>query len=278
LITETNLSGYLSTGGSTGNTAGTYTRTSDSTSFTFATGTSYINVNFADVPVNRFVANGQQTGLPGNVVFYAHQFDAGSAGTVTFSAVSAPAWPTILYRDINCNGLIDAADTVLTTATVVTGGQICIIDKVTIPTGTALGLQGNTTVQAVFTYTNASPVLTSILSVIDTTTVGVVAAGLVLNKSVDKATAQAGDIVTYTLTYQNNSSAPIASIVINDATPAYTTFLSAICVPPLPAAITACTITSSPSIGATGTIKWTLTGTLSPSATGRVEYKVKVNN
>ena len=280
LISETNLSNYLSTGGSVGNTAGTYTRATDSTSFTITTGTIYTNVNFGDVPANRFAANGQQTGLPGNVLFYAHQFDAGSSGTVVFSSSNTPNWPTILYRDLNCNGLIDATDTVLSTATVLAGEQICVIDKVTIPSGTAIGLQANTTVQAVFTYTNASPVLSSTLSVIDTTTVGAVSAGLVLTKAVDKATALAGDTVTYTLTYQNNSSAPISSIVINDATPAYTTFLSARCVvpPPLPAAITACTVTASPAVGATGSVKWTLTGTLSPSATAQVSYSVKVDN
>ena len=278
LINETNLSGYLSTGGTPGNTAGSYTRSSDSTSFTFAVGLSYTNVNFGDVPVNRFAANGQQTGLPGNVVFYAHQFDAGSGGTVTFSAVSANSWPAVIYRDINCNGQVDVGDTMLSSASVVVASQLCIIDKVTIPAGTAMGLQDNVTIQALFTYTNASPALTSTLSVIDTTTVGVVSAGLVLIKVVDKATAQAGETVTYTLSYQNNSNASIASIVISDATPAYTNFLSATCVLPLPAAISACSVTSAPAVGAVGTIKWTLTGTLSPSSTGQVRYSVKVDN
>ena len=278
LITETNLSNYISTGGSAGNTAGAYTRATDSTSFTFTAGLIYTNVNFGDVPVNTFAANGLQSGLPGNVLFYAHQFNAGSGGTVLFSAVSAPAWPTILYRDLNCNGVIDATDTVLTSAAVVAGGQICVINKVTIPSGTALGLQANTTVQAVFTYTNASPALSSTLSVIDTTTVGAVAAGLVLKKAVDKATALAGETVTYTITYQNNSNVPIASIVINDATPAYTTFLSASCVLPLPANISACAVSSAPAVTGVGAVRWQLTGTLAPSAAGQVQYKVKVNN
>ena len=277
-ITETNLSNYLSTGGV--NTTGTYTRATDITSFTIATvGTIYTNVNFGDVPVNRFAANSLQSGLPGNVLFYPHQFDAGSGGTIVFSAVSTPAWPTILYRDLNCNGVIDPTDTVISAAlTVVAGAQVCIINKVTIPTGTGLGLQASTTIQAAFTYTNASPALSSTLSVIDTTTVGVVSAGLVLTKAVDKATALAGDTVTYTLTYQNNSNVAIASIVINDATPAYTTFLSATCVTPLPAAITACVALPVPAVAGVGTIKWTLTGTLSPSATGQVRYSVKVDN
>jgi uncharacterized repeat protein (TIGR01451 family) len=279
LITETNLSNYLSTGGSVGNTVGTYSRTTDITSFTITTGTIYTNVNFGDVTVNRFAANEIQSGLPGNVLFYSHQFDAGSGGSIVFSAVSAPAWPTILYRDLNCNGAVDAGDTVISAAlTVAASAQVCIVDKVTIPTGTGLGLQAIATVQAVFTYTNASPALSSTLSVIDTTTVGAVAAGLVLKKTVDKATALPNDTVTYTLTYQNNSNVPLASIVINDATPAFTTFLSATCVLPLPTAITACVALPVPAVAGVGTIKWTLTGTLSPSSTGQVRYSVKVNN
>jgi uncharacterized repeat protein (TIGR01451 family) len=279
LITETNLSNNLSTGGSVGNTAGTYTRTTDITSFTITTGIVYTNVNFGDVPVNRFAANELQSGLPGNVLFYSHQFDAGSGGSIVFSAVSAPAWPTILYRDLNCNGAVDAGDTVISAAlTVAASAQVCIVDKVTIPTGTGLGLQAIATVQAVFTYTNASPALSSTLSVIDTTTVGAVAAGLVLKKTVDKATALPNDTVTYTLTYQNNSNVPLASIVINDATPAFTTFLSASCVLPLPTAITACVALPVPAVAGVGTIKWTLTGTLSPASTGQVRYSVKVSN
>lgn len=140
LISETNHSNHLSTDGTAGDTAGTYTRASDSIRFTIASGTIYTNVNFGDIPVNRFAANSQQTGLPSKLLFYPHQLDAGSAGTIVFSSTSVPSWPSILYRDLNCNGIIDAADTVLSTATVLSGEKICVIDKVIIPTGTALGL------------------------------------------------------------------------------------------------------------------------------------------
>ena len=277
LITETNPGGYLSTGGSAGTTLGTYTRSSDSTSFTFAAGLSYSNVNFGDVPVNRFSANGQQAGLPGSVLFYSHQFDAGSGGTIVFSAVSVNPWPVIVYRDLNCNGVIDATDTVVGTATVVVNERICLINKVTIPAGTALGLQDSVTLQAVFTYTNSSPVLTATLSVIDTTTVGAGSAGLVLTKTADKTTALPGDTITYTVAYQNNGDAPIGTIVISDATPAFTTFVSAGCTLPLPAAITACSVSTQPAVGGQGGLQWTLTGSLNPASTGQVVFAVKVN-
>jgi uncharacterized repeat protein (TIGR01451 family) len=277
LITETNLSGYSSTGGSAGDTGGSYVIGTDATSFSFASGSTYTGVNFGDIPSISFAANGQQTSLAGNVVFYPHQFFTGSGGSVSFTSISATAWPTIVYRDIDCDGKIDAGDPILSAAiTVAAGEQVCIINKVSIPLGTGMGVSDITTVKAIFT----SGAVSTELSVFDTTTVGVVSAGLVLTKAVDRATAQGGDTVTYTLTYQNNSSAPLATIEINDATPAYTTFISARCVvpPPLPAAITMCTVTTAPAVGAVGTVKWTLTGTLSPASTGQVEYKVKVDN
>ena len=281
VIAETNLGGYLSTGGRAGTTAGTYTRTSDSTGFTFAAGLSYVNVNFADVPVNRLIANGQQTGSPGNALFYPHQFNAGSGGTISFSVTSASGWPVVLYRDTNCNGVIDAGENVISAAiTVLAAEQVCLINKVTIPAGTALGVQDIATLQASFTYTNASPALLGAALVVqDTSTAGVGSGGLVLTKTTDKATALPGETITYTISYKNNGSTPISTIIISDATPAFTTFVSAGCpLPPLPAALTACSVSTQPSLAGVGSIQWQLGGSLNSASTGQVSFSVKVNN
>jgi uncharacterized repeat protein (TIGR01451 family) len=278
LISETNLTGYVSTGGGVGTTGGSYARSSDTTSLTVAVGASYANINFADVLINQFGANGQQSGSPGTVVFYPHQFLAGSGGSVAFSAVSASSWPIIIYRDLNCNGLIDAGDAPIAAAITVTAGEkICLINKVNIPAGVAVGAQDNTALQALFTYTGASPVLTSTLSLVDLTQVSGTA-GLVLNKTADKANAQPGDIITYTIVYQNNGSAPISTIVINDATPAFTNFESANCIGALPASISLCAVSLAPASGGAGAVQWLLTGVLAPASAGQVEFKVKVNN
>jgi fimbrial isopeptide formation D2 family protein/uncharacterized repeat protein (TIGR01451 family) len=279
LITDANNSGYLSTGGTPGTTGGSYTRNSDVTSFNFVSGSIYTGVNFGNVPVNRFVANGQQSGSPGNVLFYPHQFNAGSSGSVSLSVASAGGWPVVMYRDLNCNGAIDAGDTVISAAaSLVASEQLCIVNKVTIPAGTALGGQDAATLQAVFTYTNANPALAATLLVIDSTTVGAGSAGLVLAKTTDKATALPGDTINYTVSYQNNSSTPLGTIVISDATPAFTTFVSAECNLPLPTAITQCTFVTSPAPGGGASIQWTLTGSLNPASVGQVVFAVKVNN
>ena len=74
--------------------------------------------------------------------------------------------------------------------------------------------------------------------------------------------------------YSNNGADPLATIVINDATPAFTTFVSAVCGAPLPANITACSATTQPAVGTAGAIVWTLTGSLAPTQSGTVIFRV----
>ncbi|HKR96423.1 MAG TPA: hypothetical protein VJW55_13705, partial [Candidatus Angelobacter sp.] len=88
-------------------------------------------------------------------------------------------------------------------------------------------------------------------------------------------TALPGANLTYTLTFTNDSSGAISNIVVNDATPAYTIFVSAACGAPLPLSLTGCSVTT-PAAGQTGNIQWTFTGTLNPSQTGTVTFVVKI--
>jgi uncharacterized repeat protein (TIGR01451 family) len=90
-------------------------------------------------------------------------------------------------------------------------------------------------------------------------------------------TARPNDILEYTVTFTNGGSGALNTIVITDSTPAFTTFQSATCTVPLPAALTACSATTQPSVGGTGAIAWTLTGSLAPGATGSVVFVVRVN-
>ena len=84
-------------------------------------------------------------------------------------------------------------------------------------------------------------------------------------------------MLEYTVAYTNGGSGALNSIVITDATPAFTTFLSATCTAPLPASLTACSPTTQPSVGGSGAIAWTLTGSLAPGASGTVVFTVRVN-
>jgi hypothetical protein len=68
----------------------------------------------------------------------------------------------------------------------------------------------------------------------------------------------------------------VNSIVISDNTPAFTNFTAASCGAPLPAAISACAVTTQPSVGGAGNIQWTLTGALNPAQSGSVIFRVTV--
>ncbi|MEK7322405.1 MAG: hypothetical protein AABZ84_04920 [Pseudomonadota bacterium] len=279
-VVEINAGGYISVGGAAGNTGGGYDRAGDTLSFTNAAGGSYTGVNFADVPDLRFLTDGRQTAVPGGVVFYPHQFVAGSGGQLTFSAAGTAnpneaGWNQVLYLDGNCSGALDSGE--LPIAAVLNVGadqQVCIVVKVGVPVNAAYNAQYPLTVSASFTYINASPALTGTQSHSDLTTVSNPAeAGLKLTKTVDKNVAQSGEVITYTVSYINNSSAALSNLKINDSTPAYTVFNAASC-GALPAGLTVCTLTAQPAAGAAGAIEWTFTGTLISGGSGNVGFSV----
>ncbi|MBL0125576.1 MAG: DUF11 domain-containing protein [Betaproteobacteria bacterium] len=251
-----------------------------------------LNVPVSGMAVNTFLTDGAQTGLPGTSVLYTHVFNAGVAGSVNFTSSNAPTpvvagWGVQIYRDTNCNGVLDAADgaTELTgSVAVIPGDQVCIIVKSNIPAAVPYNAQDVITVSANFvpavgssaTYTRQ-----------DVTTVGATGgAGLVLNKSVRNVTqggtvgtsntARPGDVLEYIIAYSNSSSTALSSIIISDNTPAFTNFSVASCGAPLPAAITTCAVSVQPLAGGAGNIQWTLGGSLNASLNGSVTFRVTV--
>jgi len=281
-IVETNAAGYLSTGANVGNTGGSYARPTDTITFTVVANTSYTNVNFGDVPPNTLTTDGQQAGLPGTTLFYAHTFTAASAGTVLFStaSVDTPAlagWTVTLYRDLNSNGQLDANEPVINGAISVNANDvIAVIIKAFIPTNAPFGAKDQTTLTALFTYTGATPSLSATLTRQDVTTVGnPTTAGLTLSKSVDKPSAAPGATITYTISYTNTSSDVLKNVVIYDNTPAFTTFVSG-SNGPLPLDLTG-VVLSAPSPGQRGAMHWTFAGTLRPGGAGTVTYQVTLD-
>jgi uncharacterized repeat protein (TIGR01451 family) len=280
-VVEFNPSGFLSTGGRAGNTGGTYDRTTDAVTFTFGA-TNYQGLLFGNVADNSLLNDSQQTGLPGSFVLHSHRYLANSAGQLTFtltqiSTPNIPGWNPVIYLDANCNGQIEATEQPLSTPLAVTSGQqICILIKDAIPINAPFNAQHQMTLSAQFQYTGASPSLARTNSRTALTLVGnPTTAGLTLLKAVDKSTALPGETITYTLNYANNSSEALANLVIFDATPAFTTFLSANAAA-LPGNLTAVSI-SPPAVGSSGFIRWTFTGTLAPGKGGVVTFSVVVS-
>lgn len=289
-VTPAPPSGYLATGGSAGTTGGSYSRPSISYAVP-AVGQAYSGANFGLVPPNNLAPNGAQQTQPGATVYYAHTFLAGSAGQVTFSLAasttpSAPAWTAVLYQDTNCNGAIDGGEPVVSGAITVTAAQqVCLVAKVQVPAGAVAGAQSALTLSAAFQYSNANPALAASAAVSDVTTVGATGS-LTLVKLVSDLTqggaaatsvnGNPGDTLQYTLSATNTGAQSLSTLVVSDSTPAFTTFLSATCPAVLPAGISACTVTTQPAVGASGSLQWTFTGSLSSGAVLAVSYQVKI--
>ncbi|MEQ9308872.1 MAG: SdrD B-like domain-containing protein [Balneolaceae bacterium] len=282
-IKQLNLTSYLSTGGNEGTTSGTYNRSTDVITFVNTSGVTYTGANFADVPQNRLITDGVQFAQPGTSVFFTHQFDANSDGTVTFTLTNTPTpsnanWPTLLYLDDNCNGEINPGEEIITAPRAMTRGEsICLIVRTSVPIGVPDGGENAIIVQADFSFANASPALDQTYKRNDRVTVGEdVTAGLKITKIVDEGQALPGENLTYTITYINNGDDPISTMEVKDSTPAYTTFVSASFSSLASLSLTGCTITA-PIVGESGGVIWTFTGTLDPGQTGTVTYTVKID-
>lgn len=239
-----------------------------------------------------FQPDGAQTALPGTTVFYPHTFNTSLAGTVAFSTSNVPTpaaggWNNVIYRDSNCNGVLDGAEgsaPLASSINVNPGDTVCIVIKEFVPASAPYNANDVITVTATFTPASG-PVASHTRT--DTTTVGNPGgAGLSLTKTVRNVTtsgsagtanaAKPGETLEYTVAYSNNSADPLATIIIHDATPAFTAFVSASCSAPLPANVTACNVTTQPASGAAGGIAWTFTGSLASTQAGTVTFRVTV--
>ncbi len=93
-----------------------------------------------------------------------------------------------------------------------------------------------------------------------TSTVVTAAPVLTLSKAVDLSTASPGQLLTYTLSYQNSGNSDAAQVVVTDAVPARTTFVSA----------------SNGGTLANGVVTWSV-GTVPAGATGSVTLTVRLD-
>jgi uncharacterized repeat protein (TIGR01451 family) len=99
---------------------------------------------------------------------------------------------------------------------------------------------------------------------------------LQVTKTPSVLTASPGSTINYVIGYGNpNATTLLQNVIITDPVPVYTTFQSATC-GPLPPGITSCTVTA-PAVGGTGTVTWTLGGTLNAGSSGTVTLSVRVD-
>ena len=313
-VVESNLAQHFSTGANVGGTvlpsgtavnvsgtSYTYTRPADSITFANAANTSYTGINFGDVLANSFAASAVKQAQPGNIVFYAHTYVAQTTGVVSFSAsaVATPAltgWSEVIYRDTNCNGLLDAGEsTIVTPATAIAmlaGESACLIVKEFVPDAAPYGAQNQVLLNAAFSYTNANPALSAAASLTDITQV-TLGAVLRLRKEVCNVTTSTcvalsgsgfsvsntgrpGDELQYRIVYTNASNASLTALVVNDTTPPFSVRAATpAAFAETPSGLGTGTITE-PAAGAAGAVAWPFSGALLPGAGGSVTFNVTI--
>lgn len=224
---ETLPSGYVAVNFNAGTTAGTYSTTTNTITFTYTQYTSYTNVIFSNVLVNTFTLTPQTAKCTaGSPVYYAQTFTPNSYGSLTLTYThTQTTWPAVVfYLDATCSGSYQSGDTVISGSIAATAGQpICILVMDTVPSGAANGLSDKITTTGTFTYTNSPGPVTSALTVVDTTTV-VAPATLTVVKSANAPTVNSGQPITYTILVTNTNTGTATNVVVTDGLSPYTYF------------------------------------------------------
>ena len=291
-------------------TAYTYTRSSHQVSFTASSSGAFV-LNFGMVPESQLIIANDLTAAPGGIATHSHRFTAGTSGTLiltTQNGVSVPAaltgWSEAIYQDATCSGsyVSSAANwsPPNNTMSVTQGQSVCFVVREFVPANAQNGNSYSMQVKAQLNFSNASPSLSASYTVTDITTVS--GNVVTLKKQVRNITtgganavwktenaAQSGDVLEYQITFTNTSSAAVTDLVIQDGSPAWTTWTQASSgtVPanmtctmntpanPVPQAARACSPTVTGS--GTGNLTWKFSGSLQPQVSGSVLFRVTVN-
>ena len=117
--------------------------------------------DFGEVKPPVFEPDNSGQVLPGNVLFYAHRFTTPTKGSVSFSSVSSgntsSGWSSILYRDANCDGVLNGSEGAAPLANPIAtsaASSVCLINKVYAPSNVAANDTYIQTITAAFDYEN----------------------------------------------------------------------------------------------------------------------------
>jgi uncharacterized repeat protein (TIGR01451 family) len=184
-----------------------------------------------------------------------------------------------MYQDTNTNGSLDAADLAVSTATTFTlnpGQSVTIFVKVLAPAGAATGAIDTTTPRAGYNATFATAqdqttVIAGELRLLKEQTLDAGCTGVAGTFGQANITVGAvpGACVIYRITANNAGTSNITSVVVSDATPAFTVYRNS------PAASTTVGTITAPANGTAGTIQATV-GTLTPGQNAVIIFAVKI--
>lgn len=251
--------------------------------------------------------SGQVT--PGGTVVYMHTLtNTGnvlegdtvlSTGAIA-ATDSASGFSSVVYWDRNNDGVLDASDPVVTDLSQLTGGTngantapglapgktARLFVKTSAPAGATSGAANVTSLAVTLAGVNGGAAAPASITATDTSTVIVSQLTLVKTQALDAncdgiadtayspvaivSGAAPGGCLRYEITATNVGPVAVTSVVVSDATPAYTTYSAVV-----PASATAGTVTA-PSAGQRGTVQTTVP-TLAPSASVILRFGVRID-
>ena len=253
-----------------------------------------------------FTPNNVGQAAPGGSIVYTHRLsNTGNAvegngvlSTITLTSSDTRAgFTSTQYYDANGNGVLDASDPLVPaaglqaipalSAGLAAGQSITIFDKVFAAPGATPGDVDVTTLTVLTVNGSGTGTAPATVTATDTSTVVLGNLTLVKEQALDATCAGTGGAFTlsnittgavpnaclrYRITVTNVGSAPALSIVVSDATPAYTLYDAA--GGAAPAAVTVGSV-SAPTVGSAGTIVATV-GTLAPGASAVLTFGVRI--
>lgn len=313
LSTGANVNGTVTPDGSATTVGGvsyTYSRSQSLQSFVAATAGQQV-LNFGQVAASSLTPTSvAATASAGSKSYGNHIFTAGTGGSLQVmlgAPTATPAnggWSETVYLDPGCTGSVQSGATVLapggTARPVVQGDVVCMVVQAQTPSNAGNGDTNTVPLTFTLTLNNSNPPLSYTLNATDTFTVSTSA--VTLEKRVRNVTtnsnvwsvsntAKPGETLEYRISYRNSMVASISGFVISDSVPPYTTFVSAWAESGTPASLGTCSKVTpanpppdSPkecsvtqTVGGTGSITWTFSGSLPSGGSGAVLYRVKVN-
>ncbi|SJM93262.1 hypothetical protein [Crenothrix polyspora] len=228
---------------------------------------------------------------------------------------SAEGWSYSLYLDKTANGIIDATDTaiggsanahdVLDTASInfgavtgmpvlTAGSQVKLLVKVQAPASAVSGAIDVITITAIdpvvggcgttAPITDVTNVLAGQIRLVKMQAVSAWNAGVceaapasgVGSYSIGAQSQKPGQCIWYKIVATNEGDAPVSSVIINDATPSYTTYAgSGTCT--AMASVTGVAVLTEPALGSAGSVKCDKWTTVPAAATTQLEFAVRIN-
>jgi trimeric autotransporter adhesin len=234
----------------------------------------------------------------GSSVVYSHTLvnngnviENSGANTIAITLTDSLAnFSSVVYRDANNNGVIDATDPVINVPAdlgpIAPGASIKLLVRVSANAGVAAGVTDTTTVTVTTAGVVNGTAAPAVVSAADGTTA--IAGNLVLLKeqaldancdgiadtAFSNANVSAGAIpgacIRYRVTITNIGTSDVLSVVLSDSPPANTTYTAAV-----PASATQGAVTA-PANGTIGTVSAAV-GTLAPGASASVSFGVRIN-